>query len=152
MNEINLADETAEELSADEVAIICSFLPPKDIMRARVCLTGNIYSLRVLKDALEMVHIDQCRHIKGHLMDLADFPRLRELVLRRTKVTGDIRDIRAHHFSALESLYLPMSVHGGIDYEFQHISDMPDFMQTIHLLLDVESRPDPSRTPSKWFT
>ena len=81
MNQINLADETAEELSADEVAIICSFLPPKDIMRARVCLTGNIYSLRVLKDALEMVHIDQCRHIKGHLMDLADFPNLKELVL-----------------------------------------------------------------------
>jgi len=32
-------DETAEELSADEVAIIFGFLSPYDIMHARVCTT-----------------------------------------------------------------------------------------------------------------
>ncbi len=36
---MHLADESAEEVSSDEVAIIFSFLPPQDIMRARVCTT-----------------------------------------------------------------------------------------------------------------
>jgi hypothetical protein len=39
-NNMHLAsDETDEELSSDEVAIIFSFLQPKDIMPARVCTT-----------------------------------------------------------------------------------------------------------------
>mmetsp|Transcript_22982 Transcript_22982/g.39287 ORF Transcript_22982/g.39287 Transcript_22982/m.39287 type:complete len:143 (-) Transcript_22982:176-604(-) len=33
------SDETDEELSSDEVAIIFSFLQPNDIMHARVCTT-----------------------------------------------------------------------------------------------------------------
>ena len=68
-------------------------------------------------------------------MDLADFPRLAWLDLSSTNATGDIRDIRVHDFTALESLYLPKSVHGGRNYEFQLISDVPGFMQGIHLLL-----------------
>eukprot|EP00985_Skeletonema_marinoi_P020654 scaffold12330_cov83-Skeletonema_marinoi.AAC.33 len=36
---MRLADDTAEQLSIDEVAIIFGYLPHQDIMRARVCKT-----------------------------------------------------------------------------------------------------------------
>eukprot|EP00985_Skeletonema_marinoi_P007723 scaffold3445_cov80-Skeletonema_marinoi.AAC.4 len=71
----------------------------------------------------------------GNLMDLADFPRLQDLILLSTNVTGDIRDIREDDFPALESLDLPRTVHGGMYYEFQRVSDVPSLMHTIHLLL-----------------
>jgi hypothetical protein len=100
-----------------------------------ISLTGNINSLRELKDALEKVNIRHCGNIRGNIMDLADFPRLKELDFHFTAVMGDIRDIREHGFEALESLSLPRSVHGGTSYEFQLISDVPEFMHTIHLLL-----------------
>jgi len=68
-------------------------------------------------------------------MDTAVFPRLKKLDLNSTKVTGDIRDIGRKDFPALESLALPRTVHGGVGYEFQRISDVPSLMHTIHLLL-----------------
>eukprot|EP00984_Skeletonema_dohrnii_P036433 scaffold37414_cov255-Skeletonema_dohrnii-CCMP3373.AAC.3 len=68
-------------------------------------------------------------------MDLADFPRLKKLDLDGTKVTGDIRDIGEYDFTALEILALPYTVHGGVGYEFQSISEVPIFMHTVHLLL-----------------
>eukprot|EP00984_Skeletonema_dohrnii_P028771 scaffold18884_cov72-Skeletonema_dohrnii-CCMP3373.AAC.1 len=86
-------------------------------------MTGNINSLRVLKDTLAVVHISLCHHVQGNFMDLADFPRLRTLNLRKTSVTGDIRDIGEGDFPSLESLALPKRVYGGKGYEFQHISD-----------------------------
>eukprot|EP00984_Skeletonema_dohrnii_P022727 scaffold11824_cov78-Skeletonema_dohrnii-CCMP3373.AAC.1 len=100
-------------------------------------LTGNLRSLRVLKDTLEEVEITDSRKIEGNLMDLADFPRLKELDLRGTSVTGDIRDIDIgeYDFPALESFALPYTVRGGMGYQFQNISDVPDFMHTIYLLL-----------------
>eukprot|EP00984_Skeletonema_dohrnii_P006056 scaffold2141_cov223-Skeletonema_dohrnii-CCMP3373.AAC.4 len=98
-------------------------------------LTGDLSSLRVLKDTLEQVVIVNCREVEGDLMDLADFPRLKELNLRGTKVIGDIRDITEGDFPALDRLSLPRTVYGGVGYEFQSISDVPSFMQAIHLLL-----------------
>ena len=98
-------------------------------------LTGDLSSLRVLKDTLEKVAIVNCREVEGDLMDLADFPRLKELNLRGTKVIGDIRDITEGDFPALGRLSLPDTVRGGMDYQFQSISDVPSFMHTIHLLL-----------------
>ena len=68
-------------------------------------------------------------------MDLADFPHLKELDLYGTAVTGDVRDIGEDDFSDLESLALPESVHGGVCYTFQLISEVPSTMQAIHLLL-----------------
>ena len=50
-------------------------------------------------------------------------------------MTGDIRDIREHDFPAMEDLILPSTVVGGKWYRFQHISDVPSFMQSIHPLL-----------------
>eukprot|EP00984_Skeletonema_dohrnii_P034652 scaffold33624_cov191-Skeletonema_dohrnii-CCMP3373.AAC.1 len=49
MNEMHLADENnAEVVSSDQVAIIFSFLPPKDIMRARVCTTWRAAAKKTL--------------------------------------------------------------------------------------------------------
>ena len=72
-------------------------------------------------------------------MDLADFPRLRGLNLSLTEVTGDIRDISENDFPALKSIRLPKTVAGGVGYEFQHTSEVPSFMQAIHLLIQRNS-------------
>ncbi len=103
-------------------------------------LTGNVSSLRTLKDSLEKVEFANCAHVQGDFMDLADFHRLKEVDLRDTSVTGDIRHIRDDSFPALESLALPESVVGGCGHEFQHVSEVPSLMDNIHLLLQ--------RTPS----
>jgi hypothetical protein len=97
------------------------------------CLTGNISSLRVLKDTLEKVIINDCYRVEGNFMDLADFPHLKELNLDETAVGGDIRDIRDIDFSKLEKLTLPKTVYGGRGYEFQRISDGPDVIRTLYL-------------------
>ena len=96
-------------------------------------LTGNIISLRVLKDTLEKVSI-MGRNVEGNIMDLADFPHLKELYLSKTTaVRGDIRDIRDIDFPKLEQLTLPKTVYGGRGYEFQLISDGPDLVRTLYL-------------------
>jgi hypothetical protein len=101
-------------------------------------LTGNINSLRVLKDTLEKVVMRFCENVEGSLMDLSDFPCLKELDLYETPVTGDIRDIGENDFSSLECLDLPKSVYGG-SHEFDRISDAPDLVNTLYLL--VKQRP-----------
>jgi hypothetical protein len=98
-------------------------------------MSGSLNSLRVLKDTLEMMDICNCPSVGGNFMDLADFPHMKELNLRSTSVTGDIRDMRENDFQALESLSLPEGVHGGFCYKIQHISDVPSLMQAIHILL-----------------
>lgn len=72
-------------------------------------LTSNMRALGVLKGTLEEVVISHSRNISGNLMDLADFPCLKELYLciNRSNVTGDILDISEHDFPALERLHLP---------------------------------------------
>jgi hypothetical protein len=100
------------------------------------CLTGNISSLRVLKDTLEKVSIksiNRIERIEGNFMDLADFPQLKELNLLGTVVRGDIRDIRDIDFPRLEQLTLPKTVYGGMGYELQRISDGPDLIRTLYL-------------------
>ena len=76
-------------------------------------MTGDIRSLRVLKDRLEKVIIHCCPNVEGNLMDLADFPHLEQLDLHKTAVTGDIRDIGCNDFSQMEYLDLPKSVNGA---------------------------------------
>jgi hypothetical protein len=98
------------------------------------CLTGNISSLRVLKDRLEKVIIHCCPNVEGNLMDLADFPHLKQLDLHKTAVTGDIRDIGCNDFSQMEYLDLPKSVNGATYCEFQRISDGPALAAAVYLL------------------
>jgi len=97
-----------------------------------VSLTGSINSLRVLKDTLTKVTMNSCRHVKGNFMNLADFSHLKELVICRTGVTGDIRDIGERDFPTLESIILPSGVYGGRGYQFQRISDAPGIISTLY--------------------
>jgi hypothetical protein len=99
------------------------------------CMTGNINSLRVLKDTLEKVEISNCPNVKGNFMDLAEFPHLKELELcNLDAVTGDIRDIGDNDFSSLEQINLPKGVYGGTDYKYQRISDAHDLVRAVYLL------------------
>jgi len=97
-------------------------------------VSGSLNSLRVLKDTLEKVNISHCPSVSGSLMDLADFPRLKELELREINVSGDIQDIGENDFPALETLCLPDTVYGGDYYEFQSIAKVSDFMSRIYPL------------------
>jgi hypothetical protein len=110
-------------------------------------LTGNINSLRVLKDTLEKVTIKNCWSVGGNFMDLADFPQLKELDFEYTAVTGDIRDI-GNDFSSLEYLDLPHGVYGGKGYEFQRISDGPDVVRAVYLLKKQRSM---LKMNKRWF-
>ena len=76
-------------------------------------LTGNIESLRVLKDNIKRVDIIRCPKVTGNFMHLADFPRLECLNLLGTAVTGNIWDIGTKDFLKLEYLRLPHTVIGG---------------------------------------
>jgi len=96
-------------------------------------LNDNIRSLRVLKDTLEVVSLEGCCGIEGNLMDLADFPRLKELDLDCTAVIGDIREIGENDFSSLKDLRLPRGVYGADGYELERISDAPDLVRAAHL-------------------
>jgi hypothetical protein len=107
----------------------------KELMcRGTNYVTGNISSLRALKDTLEKVNVYSCDNVEGNLMDLADFPQLKVLNLYGTAVTGDIRDIGGNHFSSLEELKLPSRVYGGNGYELQRISDAPDLIRAVYHL------------------
>ena len=111
-------------------------------------MTGNIRSLRVLKDTLEIVHINCCHKVDGCIMELSDFPHLKVIHLHYTTVTGDIRDIGENDFRALKELDLPKTVYGGYEYELQRISDGHDLAKAvIHLL---KHRP-PSIYPRDWY-
>jgi hypothetical protein len=78
-------------------------------------LTGNISSLRALKDTLEKVNIFGCENVEGNIMDLADFPHLKELNLYGTAVTGDMRGRGENDFSSMEKLILPKNVVGAAE-------------------------------------
>ena len=102
-------------------------------------LTGNLRSLRVLQNTLEVVVLPVCRTICGNFIDLADFPRLKKLYLEGTYITGDVQDVCEDDFPALKDIFLPQTVIGCQEYEFQYISDVPTFMQAIYPVL--QSRP-----------
>jgi hypothetical protein len=97
-------------------------------------MTGNINSLRVLKETLELVKIRDCSRVEGNFMDLAEFPHLKVLDMFHTAVTGDIRDICENDFSSMEQLILPDGVYGGNDHQLQRISDAPDLMRAVYIL------------------
>lgn len=97
-------------------------------------VTGNISSLRMLKDSLESLEISNCLNVVGNFMDIADFSRLDYLRLEGSAVTGDVRDITVNDFRGLNHLYLPSTVYGGVGYEFGSISEVPAFMNSIYRL------------------
>ena len=109
-------------------------MPKELVCCTNEAMSGDINSLRVLKDTLETIDIANCRKVVGNFMVLKDFPRLRKLDLRGTAVTGDIRDIGSNDFKVLKELYLPRTVYGGSRYAFGSIAEVTEFMNRIHPL------------------
>ena len=104
-------------------------------------VTGNINSLRALKDTLTMVSIEFSSNVNGDFMDLADFPHLKVLSLKNTAVTGNLLDIDEHHFPQLQSLSLPDQVYGVDGYKFQRIAEMTDFIHKVYHLNQKRRNP-----------
>ncbi len=97
-------------------------------------LTGNIRSLRVLKETLEKVCIESCKNVRGNFMDLADFPRLLSLeLIDMEQVSGDICDIGESDFLAIKDLEL--SADGGTCTEFDRVSDALDIISTLYPIM-----------------
>ena len=104
-------------------------------------MTGNIYSLRALKDTLEKVIIVHCPQIDGNFMDLADFPHLKSLKLRNVdKIKGDIRGMGETSFPKIETLALPAHVYGGNGFKFMRASDAKDLIATIYSIKKQRNR------------
>ena len=102
-------------------------------------LTGDLRSLRALRNTLEELELSCCYEVSGSMMELADFPYIKELDLCETSITGDIRNIGRDDFPSIETKFLlPRTVVGGCSYQFQRISDVPPFIQTILPLLKRE--------------
>mmetsp|Transcript_32971 Transcript_32971/g.69390 ORF Transcript_32971/g.69390 Transcript_32971/m.69390 type:complete len:274 (+) Transcript_32971:687-1508(+) len=95
-------------------------------------LSGSVNSLRVLKETLRSIQFGGCETITGDFMDLEDFPHLECLRLDDTMVTGNVRNLRVHHFPMLRDIRLPKSVYGGMTLE--RISDAPEIMASLYCL------------------
>ena len=101
-----------------------SGLPSLEHLRASFndSLTGNIQSLRGLRETLVCFDVYDSHEIEGNLHDLADFPKLEKLNLFGTKVTGDIREIGPTDFTVIKNVQLPDGVYGG-DVVWQRVED-----------------------------
>ena len=90
--------------------------------RENPCLTGNISSLRVLKDTLERVKIYKCENVEGNLMDLADFPHLKELDVFHNRVTGNISSLSSLK-GTLERVKIQCC--SNVEGDFMDLADFP---------------------------
>ena len=98
-------------------------------------LTGDLGSLNVLKDNIEVVELSSCLKVTGNFIILADFPRLKRLDLSGTAVIGDIRDIGDDDFLHLDYLLLSDNIFGGQYHQFQSISEVQSFMDSVSPIL-----------------
>jgi hypothetical protein len=96
-------------------------------------MTGNLQSLRVLKDSLVSLSLHSCQNLTGNLMVLADFPYLQRIDIRQTNVTGDIREIRSKDFVSINKLFLGDGIYGSCF--FDRIDDVPGIMKATHNLM-----------------
>ena len=96
-------------------------------------MTGNINSLRVLKNTLKKVIlcILPASNVTGNFMCLADFPCLYFVSLLSVAVTGDISHIGEQDFPVLKTLAIPNTVIGGDGYEFRRISEVSKYVDTV---------------------
>jgi hypothetical protein len=78
---MSLVDETAEELSTDEVAIIFGFLAPKDIMCARVCRTWRDAAKKTLAPLTEF-RVNSVREYNAMRTMSIALPNLQQLSLQ----------------------------------------------------------------------
>mmetsp|Transcript_28009 Transcript_28009/g.56727 ORF Transcript_28009/g.56727 Transcript_28009/m.56727 type:complete len:454 (-) Transcript_28009:552-1913(-) len=97
-------------------------------------IVGNLGTLRPLRDTLETLLLTSQQTLTGSIMDIADFSRLRVILLRNCiGVEGDIRDIRPQHFPSLKVMDLMnTSVHG---VTIESVADATAIMSTWGRLL-----------------
>ena len=95
-------------------------------------LTGDLADLRPLSDTLQVCDLEECEQVQGNLLDVATFPRLQDLALQGTKVSGDIRDILPHHFPVLSRVSLGDRIYGGCN--LWSIADAPSILTRLHKL------------------
>ena len=111
-------------------------------------LTGDLNEMKKSAfPALETLKIINRWNVRGNLMNLSDLPHLKDLDLGCTAVTGDIRDIGNDDFPSLESLQLPPGVYGGWGFQFQSISDAPDVIAAVYILMKKR----PNLQLENWF-
>ena len=91
-------------------------------------MTGNIRSLRVLKDTLSKIDIRHCGNgnVQGNVMDLADFPKLKYLCLVEcgAGVTIDFEEISKDAFQTLETLEINNCHRRYVHGNFMNLSDL----------------------------
>eukprot|EP00986_Skeletonema_menzelii_P018521 scaffold26653_cov153-Skeletonema_menzelii.AAC.4 len=91
-NDTHLAnDGTANEVGIDEVAIIFSFLLPKEIMRARVCTTWRDAAKKTIVPMTKFV-VDSVRSFNAMRAMSTALPHLQPLSICMTKVYSDRED------------------------------------------------------------
>ena len=81
LHAMHLADESAEDVSADEVAIILSFLHPMDIMHARVCRTWRDAAKKTIIP-LTKYHVDSVRKVNAMRVMSTALPSLQQISVR----------------------------------------------------------------------
>jgi len=113
-----------------------SGLPKLEKLRCiRVPVTGTLKCLRVIRGSLVDLCLAGCSEVEGNMMDLADFPLLKELSLNNCdKVVCDITDIGPADFQSIESAFtdLPDSVYGA--GHLPSIAETPKIMQAWYTL------------------
>ena len=113
-----------------------SGLPKLEKLRCiRAPVTGNLKCLCVVRNSLIDLCLAGCSEVEGNIMDLADFPLLKEISLNKcNKVVGDITDIGPKDFQSIESAFtdLPNSVYGAGD--LPSIAETPKIMQAWYTL------------------
>jgi len=105
MNGMHVADdEAAEAVSADEVAIIFSFLPPQDIMRARVCTTWREAAKKTLVPPAAL-KVDSLKSFNAMRVMCTALPNLQQLSIsningRHKYIDGEDPDERRARYTA----------------------------------------------------
>ncbi|KAL3795084.1 hypothetical protein ACHAWO_009247 [Cyclotella atomus] len=97
-------------------------------------LTGRLGSIRVLRESLVKLSLVSCFKVGGDLLDLRDFPLLKDICLNDcNRIGGDIREVQIGDFQSVESFgRLPNSVFGG-SY-LPSIADTPAIMRSWYIL------------------
>eukprot|EP00985_Skeletonema_marinoi_P030289 scaffold31424_cov76-Skeletonema_marinoi.AAC.2 len=88
--------------------------------------------------------IKECLYLKFDLEMLGGLSSLKELVCEGNQhMTGNLRSLRAlkDSLELEKSLYLPATARGGVGHKFQSISEVPSFIQAVHILLQRTPTP-----------
>jgi len=103
---------------------LVSFFPNLQELRCECqsSVKGSVRSLRVLRPNLVELSLICCSEVTGALSDLRDFPKLKKVDLKGTKVTPDMQNIGPNDFPSLSDPMSDICV-------LRLVSDVPAFMR-----------------------